>query len=126
MAYRLEKEKTGSTPYLLIDEERNYMKLEGRSFHENIVDFFKDANEWLDRYLATDFGTFTFDCEMNYFNSSTAKLLLNIIMKLDKNTGDGKEVVINWITTESNDIVIECGEDFQDEVENLTFNLVVS
>jgi len=32
---------------------------------------------------------------------------------------------VNWITTEENDIIIECGEDFQEEVSNLEFNLVI-
>ena len=75
MSFKLEKQKTTSTPYVLVDEEKNYMKLEGRSFHENVAEFFKEINDWLDTYLASDFREFTFDCEMNYFNSSTAKLL---------------------------------------------------
>ena len=125
MAFYLEKQKTTSTPYVLVDEEKNYMRLEGRSFHENVVDFFMEINDWLDSYLGSDFGTFTFDCEMNYFNSSTAKLLLNLIMKMDKHASSQKKVIVNWISTESNDIVIECGEDFQEEVSRLEFNLVI-
>jgi hypothetical protein len=123
MAYKLEKQKTTSTPFVLIDEEKSYMRLEGRSFHENVVEFFSDVNAWLDKYLVTDFSLFTFDCELNYFNSSTAKLLLNILMKLDKFASDDKKIVVNWITTMSNDIVIECGEDFEEEVDELEFNL---
>jgi len=125
MAYRLEKEKTTSTPYILIDEEKNYMKFEGRSFHENVVDFFGDVNNWLDNYLAKDFGSFTFDFEMNYFNSSTSKLLHNMLTKMDKYVSDKKRVIINWITTEDNDIIIECGEDFQEDFSNLEFNMII-
>ena len=125
MAFYMEKQKTNSTPYILIDEENGYMKMEGRSFHENVIDFFEETNDWLLGYLASDFETFTFDCEMNYFNSSTAKLLLNLIMRMDKHATPEKKIIINWITTESNDIVIECGEDFQEEISNLEFNLVI-
>ena len=126
MAFRLEKQMTISMPYLLIDEENSYMKLEGRSFNVNVVDFFKEISEWLDKYLISDFKTFTFDCAMNYFNSSTVKALLNIIMKLDKYTTDEKKVIVNWITTEDNDIIIECGEDFREETHTLTFNMVIT
>jgi len=125
MALYLEKEKTTSTPYLLIDEKKNYLKLEGRSFHENITDFFKEVFDWLDVYLTTDFGSFTFDLEMDYFNSATSKLLHNMLMKMDKYTTDKNKVIVNWITTEDNDIIIECGEDLLDEVEKLTFNMVI-
>jgi hypothetical protein len=125
MAYHLEKEKTTSTPYVLVDEANGYMRFEGRSFHENVVAFYKDVNDWLDVYLDTDFNEFTFDFEMNYFNSSTSKLLHNMLMKLDKHSSDNKKVIVNWITTEDNDIIIECGEDFQEEINNLEFNMVI-
>jgi hypothetical protein len=125
MAYRLEKERTTSTPYILIDEEKGYMKFEGRSFHENVVEFFSDVNNWLDVYLEKDFGAFTFDFEMNYFNSSTSKLLHNMLTKMDRHASDTKKVIVNWITTEDNDIIIECGEDFQDDFSRLEFNLII-
>jgi hypothetical protein len=125
MAYRLEKEKTTSTPYILIDEEKSYMKFEGRSFHENVVEFYKDVNNWLDVYLETDFGAFTFDFEMNYFNSSTSKLLHNMLTKMDTYASDKKKVIVNWITTDDNDIIIECGEDFQADFNKLEFNMII-
>jgi len=125
MAYRLEKERTTSTPYILIDEEKSYMKFEGRSFHENVVEFYQDVNSWLDTYLEKDFGCFTFDFEMNYFNSSTSKLLHNMLTKMDERASDERKVIVNWITTDDNDIIIECGEDFQEDFSNLKFNMII-
>jgi hypothetical protein len=38
----------------------------------------------------------------------------------------GKNVVVNWIVSDpDDDMLIECGEDFQEEVENLIFNIVI-
>jgi hypothetical protein len=125
MAFHLEKEQTSSTPYVLIDEEKGYMKFEGRSFHENVAVFYSDVNDWLDTYLKKDFGSFTFDFEMNYFNSSTSKLLHNLLMKMDKYASEKNKVLVNWITTADNDIIIECGEDFQEDISNLEFNMVI-
>lgn len=126
MAYKLEIQKTGSTPYILIDEEHGYMKFEGESFHENVIEFFREVGEWLESYLHTDFGCFTFDCELRYFNSSTAKLLFNMLREMDDNVSNTKKIIVNWITTEDNDIIIECGEDFEEEMERLQFNFIVS
>lgn len=125
MPYLLEKQKTGSTPYVLVDEGRGYMKFEGESFHENVIDFYKDVNNWLESHLKTDFELLVFDCELKYFNSSTAKLLLNILTEMDDHACGGKKVVVNWITTEDNDIILECGEDFQEEMNNLEFNMII-
>jgi hypothetical protein len=124
--FYFEKERTASTPYILVDEEKKYMKLEGRSFHENVVSLFEEINNWLDDFLPSDFGEFTFDCELNYLNSSTVKMLFNLLMKMDKYASKEKKITVNWITFESNDIIIECGEDFKEDIGNLNFNLVIN
>lgn len=126
MAFLLEIEKTGSTPYILIDEDKGYMKFMGESFHENALEFYKEIDDWLKDYLESDFDAFTFDCELLYFNSSTAKYLFNMLMEMDDRASEGKKIIVNWITTEDNDIIMECGYDFKEDIENLEFNLVIN
>jgi coenzyme F420-reducing hydrogenase delta subunit len=126
MAYFLERQKTGTTPYILIDEASGYVKLAGESYNENVMDFFREINDWLDGYLAADLGGLTIDCALEYFNSSTSKLLYNIFVNLDDHAVGGKKITVNWITTSDNEIIIECGEDFQEDMENLTFNMVIN
>jgi len=125
MAYMLERQKTDLTPYVLIDEESGYIKLEGESYHENVFEFFQEIKEWLGNYLKTDFKSLTFDCELIYFNSSTVKVLLGMLLDMD-NSANCKNITVNWITTRNNRIIIECGEDFEEDVENLTFNLIAN
>ena len=124
MSYRLEREKTDTTPYVLIDEEKRYMRLEGESYHENVISFFKEISEWLSAFLKTDFDSFTFDCELKYFSSSTVKVLLNMLLDMN-HSQNSKNIIVNWITTPRNKIIIECGEDFQEDLEDLTFNIVI-
>jgi len=122
---RIERERTKTTPYVLIDEQKGYMKFEGESYLEDIVGFFKEINEWLEKYIKLDFEEFTFDCALEYFNSSTTKMLYNILRLMDANAVD-KKVTVNWIVAdEDDDMLIECGEDFEEEMENLEFNIVV-
>ena len=125
MAYNLELSQTGSTPYVLIDGEKGVMRFEGESYHENVLDFFKEVTDWLTGFLASDFNAFTFDCALTYFNSSTSMLLYNMLTDMDARAADGKKVTVNWIAEEGNDIIIECGEDFEDEMKNLEFNLIL-
>ena len=125
MAFRLEREKTKTSPYVLIEEERGYILFEGESYLEDIIGFFAEINEWLTSYLASDFEELTFDCAMEYFNSSTTKQIYNMLRLIDRNTNN-KKVVVNWIVpSEDDDMLIECGEDYRDEMENLEFNLVI-
>ena len=123
MPFKLEREKTKTTPYVLIDEEKGYMHFEGESYLEDIVGFYKEINDWLQGYLTSDFATFTFDCELKYFNSSTTKQIYNILRLMDTNA-PGRDVAVNWIVEdEDDDMLIECGEDFQSDMENLRFSI---
>jgi len=125
MEHTIVREKTKTTPYILIDQSKGYMRFEGESYLENIIGFFKEITDWLEVYLASDFTEFTFDCALEYFNSSTTKMLYNILRSLDRQA-KGKNVVVNWIVNdEDDDMLIECGEDFGEEMENLKFNIVI-
>jgi len=123
MSFKLERERTKTTPYVLIDEEKKYMRFEGESYLEDIVGFFKEINAWLREYLTSDFTAFTFDCAMEYFNSSTTKQIYNILRLMDANA-PGKKVTVNWIVDDEEDeMLIECGEDYKEDMEHLTFNI---
>jgi len=120
----LERERTELTPYVLIDEERGYMKLEGESYHEDVILFYKEISDWLKEYLNKDFNTLTFDCELFYFSSSTVKVLLNMFLDMDKSKNSGN-ITINWITSRKNEIITECGEDFKEDLKNVKFNIII-
>ena len=123
MSFKLVREKTKTTPYILIDEAKGYMCFEGESYFEDIVGFFKEINEWLQTYLTSDFTEFTFDCSLEYFNSSTTKQIYNILRLMDENA-PGKKVTVNWnVANENDDMLIESGEDYQEEMDHLTFNI---
>ena len=125
MSFKLERAKTKTTPYILIDEEQGYMRLEGESYLEDIVSFFKEINEWLQAYLASGFSEFTFECALEYFNSSTTKQIYNMLRLID-GAAPGKKVTVNWIVAnEDDDMLIESGEDYRDEMENLEFNIII-
>jgi len=125
MAFFLEKKSTQSTPYVLIDEKNHRMQLEGMSFHENTIEFFQDIIQWLDDYITSDFDTFTFDCKMKYFNSSTTKILFDMLELMDEHASDNKKIIVNWHVNKDDDLLIELFEDIEDDYENLTISKVI-
>ncbi|MCL2441235.1 MAG: DUF1987 domain-containing protein [Treponema sp.] len=122
-AFILEREKTDLTPYVLIDEEKGYMILEGESYHENVIAFYKEISDWLSAYLLSDFNSFAFDCDLKYFSSSTVKVLLNMFLDMDHSKNASK-ITVNWIVNKKNEIIIECGEDFKEDMKHLIFNII--
>ena len=124
MAFRLELPLTESTPYVLIDEASGYIRFKGECYAENAIEFFKKTTDWLTGYLATNFSSLVFDVELEYFNSSSSKLLYNMLKSMDTRASHGKDVTVNWYVVEGNDIILEQGEDFKDELTNLNFNII--
>ena len=125
MSFFLEKQKTTSTPYILVDESKGYLKMEGKSFPEKALEFYSDVNAWLDDYLLTDFNELAFDFAMDYYNSSTLKVILDMMQKMDDHSVGSNKITINWIATEDDDIAIESGEDIKEDMVNLEFNLII-
>lgn len=111
---------------MIIDEENNYLLLSGESFPENIVNFYAPLTSWLEVYLSTDFPRFTFDCHLVYFNSSTSKLLMNILGAMNEAAAHGKNVVVNWHSSKENDVIIECGEEFGEDFGDMQFNIIIT
>ena len=125
MSFKLEREGTKTSPYVMIDEANSYIKLQGKSYLEDIFSFFKDINDWLEKYFLSGSAKLTFDCEMEYFNSSTTKMIFNMLRTMDKAAENGAKVTVNWIADEDDDMIIECGEEFAEDLEHLTFNMVI-
>ena len=124
MAFKIELPLTESTPYVLIDEDKGHMMFKGECYSENTIEFFKNITDWLARFLESNFTELTFDCELEYFNSSSSKLLYNMLIAMDKCAAKGKRIIVNWYADSGNDVIIEYGEDFEEELSNLEFNLI--
>ncbi len=120
----IELKRTSSTPYVLFDENKSYMMFKGESFPENVTAFYGDILAKLKEHLESSISVFVFDCELVYFNSSSSKLLMNMMGLMDDAAQKGKDITVNWITTADNEIITECGEEFAEDFTNFTFNII--
>ena len=65
-----------------------------------------------------------FDIELVYFNSSSAKALMNMFKLLNEAGKRGQKIVVNWYFDAEDETMREFGEDFGEDLMHLTFNLV--
>ena len=119
-------EATKQTPEVCFNAENNILELKGESYPENIAEFSAPVFSWLEEYLEQlEEQAFTVNIELTYFNSSSSKMLLDLLDKLEEEVADfGKNITVNWIYSADNDTAEEYGEEFQEDLESLTFNLV--
>jgi len=119
-------EATKQTPKVSFDAENHVLEFQGESYPENMALFAVSIFAWLEKYLE-QLGnqTFTVNIELTYFNSSSSKMLLDLFDKLEEEVADnGKDIIVNWIYDADDDGIEEYGEEFQEDLESLTFNLV--
>ena len=92
-----------------------------------MISFFHITEEISESFPRSSVGTIpllTVNIEMIYFNSSSSKVLMNLFDMLDEKAAAGIKIVINWLYDEENDIALEYGEEFLEDLEDATFNLV--
>jgi len=117
----LQLEATKYTPEISLDVNGTVTMI-GKSYPENTFEFYKPVMEWITEYFADGNKKLTVNMEITYFNSSSSKLFFDFFDLLEENNND--ELVINWIYDEENESALESGEDFKDDFEDLTINLV--
>ncbi len=96
--------KTERTPEIHFDFDNNKYVIRGESYPEDVNEFFGPVMEKLEASfskLEGDSINFTF--ELIYFNSSSAKILMNLFDLLDGAAENGNKVHIFWEYEENDD-----------------------
>jgi hypothetical protein len=102
-------EATYSTPAVNFSEDGR-MQIEGRSLPEDVNKFYKPLIEWV---IDLSIEAVKLDINLEYFNSASAKKLLDLLKSLDANRKI-RSLIINWHYEEGDDSVLETGQVFEE------------
>ena len=117
---------TERTPEIDFDFTQNIFKITGESYPENVNNFYDDILERLKSHLSElSETTVEFNFELIYFNSSTAKVLMELFDLMEETAENGNPVAVNWIYEEDDDHMEELGEEFGEDLEAAQFNMKV-
>ena len=90
------------------------MELKGKSIPENSIEFYRPVYAWLDEYAKQPKNKTSMIVQLEYFNTSSSKCLLDIFRKLELLLKDSKsEVTVTWLYEEDDEDMMEAGEDYQ-------------
>lgn len=121
----LEISATKSSPEINFNGDTYTLSMVGESYPENTAQFYEPIYKWIDDCIeALAEQELVFNIELVYFNSSSSKVLMDIFDTLEDASDEGKNIIVNWIYDEENDSALEYGEEFAEDMEELTFNLV--
>ncbi len=108
---------TDDTPGITLDANNQIFEISGRSIPEDPNKFFTPILDWLDSYAENPNPKTVFDFKFEYFNTSSSKLILDILIKLEKICDDGKDVLIKWHFSEDDEDMKKAGEKYADMVD---------
>jgi len=104
---------TPKTPTVKLDSETGVLEVKGRSIPENSIEFYKPIVDWLEEYSQTPQKLTEVNIELEYFNTSSSKCILDVFKKLEAIYKNKHDVVINWYYEEDDEDMLEAGEDYQ-------------
>lgn len=114
---------TPSSPEVDFQFATHTLSLRGESYPENAAAFYGDIIARLKDYLAQQSGQrIEVHIALAYFNSSSTKMLFNLIDALNEAVEAGNPVALHWYYDEEDDTILEFGQELSDDFPDLEFN----
>ena len=109
-------EKTSSTPGIILDKDAGKFLMTGKSFPEESRVFYEPVFKWLNVYKENPNDETVFEFKLEYFNSSSSLIILEILNLLDEILLKGKQVKVIWNHLEIDEDMFDAGEEYSDLV----------
>ncbi len=106
-------EGSPKTPSVSFDAEKGVIEIKGRSIPENSIEFYKPLVAWLDEYKENPAPKTEVNIQLEYFNTSSSKCILDLFKKIEGVRTKSEDVIINWYYEEDDESMLEAGEDYE-------------
>lgn len=116
-------EGTAKTPQVEFDGSNGKLLIKGRSIPENSIEFYKPLIDWIDSYAGSADGNTEVNIQLEYFNTSSSKCILDVFKRLEQIKNAGKGVTVKWHYEVDDEDMLEAGEDYQ-AIINLPFQMI--
>ncbi|MCI5055681.1 MAG: DUF1987 domain-containing protein [Flavobacteriales bacterium] len=114
---------TVDTPGIHLDKNSNTLRIDGNSYPEDVRKVYDPIMKWLESYSNTPNPNTIFEFKMEYFNTASAKMILEILTFFEDTEDRIGEITIKWYYIEDDEDMEEAGIGFQEMVD-LKFELV--
>lgn len=107
-------------PEVYMNKKKGIIRFNGRSLPENAKELYMPIITWVDKYVKDPTQKTQLMFKLEYFNTSSSKMLAEIIKKLKMIEAQGKELVVEWHYPHDDEDALESGEAFE-EITNMSF-----
>ncbi|MBW6502260.1 MAG: DUF1987 domain-containing protein [Bacteroidales bacterium] len=113
---------TRNSPEVILTQE-GFIRIKGRSIHENVVDFYEPVESWITEYIKNPADITCVDINLEYFNSASAKTIIHLLQIVTYVQLKNKKFLFNWFYEEGDEDVLERGQYFA-SVLDVPFNFI--
>ncbi|HET9487223.1 MAG TPA: DUF1987 domain-containing protein, partial [Chryseosolibacter sp.] len=109
---KLHLEGTEDTPRIILDKDKGVMEISGRSLPEDSTEFYIPVLEWIGTYAKDPNPSTDFIFKLEYFNTASGKLILDVLYALEDIPG----IKVHWYFNEEDEDMEEAGQEFSELV----------
>jgi hypothetical protein len=108
---------TVSSPRVILDPDRNRFEISGESRPADVASFYEEIIGWIDDYShhldkSQETGDpVTFNLDFEYFNSSSAKYILDFCKQIGNVRSKGKDIQVRWHYDDDDMDMLEVGRE---------------
>ena len=125
-------EQSEFSPQVTLDPVNLKFQISGESRPENAGKFYEPIISWLEQYKSVlfwqkeKFGApqkLDFIFKFEYFNSTSAKYILDLLKQIDLYHADGNEIRVQWYYDKLDEDMKDSGEEFS-KLLNVPFDFI--
>ena len=114
---------TKSTPEITLNPN-GMIRIKGRSMIGNIIEFSRQIDDWIDKYLIDPADLTCVDFYLEYLNTNNLKFYVSLLKKIETVKLKDKKLMINWYYEEGDEDIIEKGE-YISSVLDVPYNFIM-
>ncbi|HYG39387.1 MAG TPA: DUF1987 domain-containing protein [Cytophagales bacterium] len=107
-------ESTLKTPEVKFDNKTGIFEVKGMSCAEYALDFYKPLFSWLDKYIEDPQSQTIVNIHFKYFNTSSAKCILQLFERIAQLESAGRQLEINWFYNKNDEQMLADGENYSE------------
>lgn len=96
MIDKLHVAATEDTPEITLDQENNIFEISGRSLPENVNNLYSPVFQWFKDYFNSPLQETIFSIKLEYFNSATAKAIVELLLLFEGYFEKGCKLKVTW------------------------------
>jgi Sec7-like guanine-nucleotide exchange factor len=113
----LERIQSETSPGIIMDPKKGFIRLSGRAIPNDAERIFRPVLDWMNEYIQNPQDSTVFECEMDYFNTSSQKYMADIFKMSNQLFKNGKKVKVIWKYSKEDEDMKLIGEQFQNIID---------